>query len=145
MGTPYFTFFQLESLFISDENDLFRLRLGRSKVECGSAPDSLRGDSYSSNYNARNIAKTNHDGMFFSAWDSDNDYFSGNCAEIEKSGWWFNRCSAANLNAPMWNSSENGIYPPDGVNWQSFSGLQNQSLIETELSLLPTGAHFSFC
>ena len=37
--------------------------------------------------------------MFFSTHDKDNDaYSSGNCASEDGSGWWFNRCSAANLN-----------------------------------------------
>ncbi|CBY08411.1 unnamed protein product [Oikopleura dioica] len=134
-----------EDTRVSDETELFRLKLGKFNLECGTLGDSLRGDSYSRSYNSRNIAKTTHDEMHFSTRDKDNDAFSGNCAAIEKSGWWYNRCSAANLNAPMSNASENGIFSPDGVNWQSFSGLQTLSLQETEISLLPSGWNFSFC
>ena len=36
--------------------------------------------------------------MMFSTPDSDNDLTRANCAKQDKSGWWFNRCSAVNLN-----------------------------------------------
>lgn len=39
-----------------------------------------------------------HDDMAFSTVDSDNDHNMRNCAEDNKSGWWFNSCFTSNLN-----------------------------------------------
>ena len=39
-----------------------------------------------------------HDEMTFSAIDADNDHHMRNCAEENKSGWWFNSCFTSNLN-----------------------------------------------
>ncbi|XP_053696224.1 ficolin-2-like [Sabethes cyaneus] len=45
------------------------------------------GDSFSS-----------HDGLMFSTLDRDNDSFDNSCATLHKSGWWFQKCYAVNLN-----------------------------------------------
>jgi hypothetical protein len=39
-----------------------------------------------------------HDDMAFSTVDSDNDYSMRNCADDNKSGWWFSSCLTSNLN-----------------------------------------------
>ena len=39
-----------------------------------------------------------HNGMIFSTPDNDNDKFSRNCAADYKSGWWYNKCYAININ-----------------------------------------------
>ena len=50
-------------------------------------------------YGRNDVAKTNHIGMKFSTPDQDNDLNKrANCAKQDRSGWWFNSCSAANLN-----------------------------------------------
>ena len=49
------------------------------------------------------VFTTTHERQYFSTFDNDNDaYANGNCAQEDGSGWWFNRCSAANLNAPYY-------------------------------------------
>ena len=40
----------------------------------------------------------NHNKMYFSTPDNDNDKWSKNCAVANKSGWWFNYCDTINLN-----------------------------------------------
>ena len=39
-----------------------------------------------------------HNKMYFSIPDNDNDKWSRNCADANKSGWWFNNCDHINLN-----------------------------------------------
>ena len=39
-----------------------------------------------------------HNKMYFSTLDNDNDNRGGNCADGNKSGWWFNSCDHINLN-----------------------------------------------
>ncbi|XP_060651534.1 angiopoietin-related protein 1-like [Drosophila nasuta] len=39
-----------------------------------------------------------HEGMKFSTFDNENDLWNKECAKIHKGGWWFNRCTASNLN-----------------------------------------------
>ena len=39
-----------------------------------------------------------HNKMYFSTPDNDNDKWSSNCADSNKSGWWFNSCDSINLN-----------------------------------------------
>ena len=39
-----------------------------------------------------------HNGMKFSSPDNDNDRRGGNCASLDKSGWWYNNCYHINLN-----------------------------------------------
>ena len=41
----------------------------------------------------------NHNKMYFSTPDNDNDKRGGgNCADVEKTGWWYNNCDSINLN-----------------------------------------------
>ena len=49
--------------------------------------------------NSKNIQNQVHNGMQFSTYDRDDDFYLGNCASIAKGGWWYNICSSFfNLN-----------------------------------------------
>ena len=55
----------------------------------------------------------NHDGMPFSTHDRD-DNNSGNCAQYNSAGWWYNNCVCSILNRPYYN---NGYM----YRWSTFS------------------------
>ena len=44
---------------------------------------------------------TYHNGMKFSTPDNDNDKSNRNCADSQRSGWWFNNCHNININYPI--------------------------------------------
>jgi hypothetical protein len=84
-------------------------------------------------------ASTNHVGMAFSTPDADNDKWSGNCAAEEGSGWWFNRCSAANLNGHYYPTANYNVDQTrtgefdDGVLWRTWTQSKFVSLKETTM------------
>ncbi|XP_071476474.1 techylectin-5B-like [Diadema antillarum] len=85
---------------LSDASELYRLRLANYR---GNATDSLKTQNK----------------MFFTTYDSDNDKFkNGNCAIARYGGWWYKRCSTANLNGRHWTES-----PDDqsGMRWNNDS------------------------
>ena len=57
---------------------------------------------------------TYNNGQAFSTLDSDHDKYSGNCAVMNKGGWWYDKCSHVNLNG--YNYNKHG-YQASGVNW----------------------------
>ncbi|XP_019408147.1 PREDICTED: fibrinogen-like protein 1 [Crocodylus porosus] len=72
------------------------------------------GDSFTGGFHPEVKWWSDHRGMKFSTRDRDNDNYEGNCAEEDKSGWWFNRCHSANLNGvyykgPYTAKTDNGI------------------------------------
>ena len=46
-----------------------------------------------------------HNGKMFSTKDQDNDWISGDCAEMYPGGWWYSACHSANLNG-LYGSNE---------------------------------------
>ncbi|XP_053692355.1 angiopoietin-related protein 7-like [Sabethes cyaneus] len=48
--------------------------------------------------NAGDSLTSDHLGMQFSTFDSDNDKSDENCANLRKAGWWYNSCADSNLN-----------------------------------------------
>ncbi len=70
----------------------------------GTAGDSLR-------YN---------NGMKFTTQDVDNDPWSGNCAQVDHSAWWFNQCSFALLNGEYLRGRHN--QGGKGILWSDFKG-----------------------
>ncbi|KAF5901668.1 fibroleukin [Clarias magur] len=73
--------------------------------------------------NALHIDKDyNHDQMFFTTWDRDNDmYPSGNCGAYYGAGWWFNTCMSANLNGKYYNKKYTG--KRDGIFWSTWPNM----------------------
>ncbi|XP_018602630.2 fibroleukin-like [Scleropages formosus] len=58
----------------------------------------------------------NHDQMFFTTPDKDNDmYPSGNCGAYYSSGWWFDACMSANLNGKYYKKPYKGVR--NGIFW----------------------------
>lgn len=81
---------EYEKFRIDNERNKYKLELKRYLIK-----KSTVGDSF--NDNSNNMQ--GHNNMPFSTFDSDNDMrFYDNCAQIFKSGWWFNDCFQTNLN-----------------------------------------------
>ncbi|KAF4080959.1 hypothetical protein AMELA_G00155260 [Ameiurus melas] len=79
--------------------------------------------------NALHIDKDyNHDQMFFTTWDRDNDlYSSGNCGAFYGSGWWFNACMSANLNGKYYHKKYTG--KRDGIFWSTWPNMPRDNLL----------------
>ncbi|XP_071943682.1 angiopoietin-related protein 2-like [Antedon mediterranea] len=58
-----------------------------------------------------------HNGEQFTTKDRDNDKHSGNCAELYKGGWWYNRCGDSNLNGLYLTP---GTDDSKGISWYHF-------------------------
>merc|ERR1711893_562412 len=93
---------------IGNERSGYQLRAADEFTddECGAkVGNSLAGSDFGDQgYGQADKRKTNHIGMKFSTKDRDNDKARASCASQDRSGWWFNNCSAANLNGIFWNT-----------------------------------------
>jgi len=58
-----------------------------------------------------------HDGQMFSTFDRDNDNSTDHCAKKHRGGWWYNGCTASNLNGLYQGDS---VKSADGVIWTSW-------------------------
>ncbi|KAG7153905.1 techylectin-5A-like [Homarus americanus] len=94
---------QYDRFHIENEAQGYRLHISGYS---GTAGDALGNEGKPDNFTA--------DGMMFTTHDEDHDTSHEiNCAKYWKiGGWWFNRCSWANLNGP-YKESGDGI----GINW----------------------------
>ncbi|XP_056391664.1 fibrinogen-like protein 1-like protein [Hyla sarda] len=80
-------FADYDSIYLTNETDKYRLRLG---TYAGDAGDAMTSGTY------KNI----HDNMRFSTFDGDNDrLYNTNCANEFGGGWWFDACYDAHLNS----------------------------------------------
>jgi len=91
---------QYTSFKIGDEQQKYKLEVS------GYLSNSTAGDSLGDSMNAFQ----SHNQMAFSTRDSDNDLrFYDNCAQLFKSGWWFNACFQANLNGAYYKYSDTDV------------------------------------
>ncbi|XP_072899242.1 fibrinogen gamma chain [Hemitrygon akajei] len=123
---------------VGTEEDKYRLRY--SYFEGGDAGNAFEG--YNFEGDSSSVFLTAHNGMQFSTPDADNDkYDEANCAEQDQSGWWMNRCHAANLNGKYY---QGGIYTVDettggydnGIIWATWHD-RWYSLKETTMKIIP--------
>ncbi|KAI8747661.1 BgiBFREP16.1 [Biomphalaria glabrata] len=91
-------FAQYEDFKVLSESEKYKLEIGKYS---GNATDSL----------------SNHNNMFFSTFNKDNDMSSGNCADRFSGAWWYNACHHSNLNG-RWGYISSGM----GLNWYSLTG-----------------------
>lgn len=141
---------------VNDEAHKYQLELGAYLSNSSTAGDSMGGENSqagaSSASNGGNGGESettqtqSHNHMLFSTFDSDNDMrFYDNCAQIFKSGWWFNACFQANLNGLYYKYSSN----PTSVGGQSAASSfgRNVRLVKKEehaqLKFLRNGIHWN--
>ncbi|KAL7648014.1 UNVERIFIED_CONTAM: hypothetical protein RMT77_001630 [Armadillidium vulgare] len=110
--------------YVEGESQGYRLHVNGYS---GNAGDSLSTDKEYDNFTA--------DGMLFSTYDEDHDTSAEiNCSSFWNiGGWWFNRCSWANLNGP-YNFQEEGE-DCIGVNWHKWRN--KQCLKSTKMMIRP--------
>lgn len=59
----------------------------------------------------------NHDGMFFSTYDNDNDNWLNNLGSFYRGAWWYHVCHNSNLNGEYGNTDFG-----KGINWYTWKG-----------------------
>ncbi|XP_062991446.1 fibrinogen gamma chain [Elgaria multicarinata webbii] len=85
---------------------------------------------------------TSHNGMQFSTHDNDNDKYDGNCAAQSSSGWWMNRCHAANLNGKYYQGGTYSNEDPrsdgydNGITWVTWRS-KWYSMKKTVMKIIP--------
>ena len=140
---------EYDNFVVGAERDNYRLvSVGKFKND----PNIDIGDSFvgagfgKQGYSSLDKKDTNHIGSEFSTKDRDNDgYASGSCGKEDGSGWWFNRCSAVNLNGKHYgtssgaldykSSSDSGF--DDGILWQTWTNNKFESLIGSRMMIGP--------
>nr|XP_039261386.1 fibrinogen-like protein 1 [Styela clava] len=85
-----------------------------------------------------------HNGMEFTARDSDNDQWrDGNCAKSYGGGWWFNRCTDFNLNGKLYGVTmfplpEDDVVDEDGPDRVSWDACNGWKIVQTEMAIRPS-------
>ena len=122
---------EYEQFRIGDENNKYKLEIKNYMKNSSTAGDSLTNSAQMSQ---------SHDKMSFSTYDSDNDLrFYDNCAQLFKSGWWFNACFQSNLNGVYYHySSESGDANKRNAKMRSLKQEEN-----IQLKFLRNGIHWN--
>lgn len=82
-------------------------------------------------------ADTTNVGMAFSTYDRDSDRLpGGNCADMYKGGWWYNKCTDANLNGQYYSNCQTNGNQRTGIFWESWRGVF-YSLRSTRMMIRP--------
>merc|ERR1712136_708360 len=140
---------------IGNERSGYQLRAAEefSDDECGAkVGNSLAGSDFGDQgYGQADKRKTNHIGMKFSTKDRDNDKARASCASQDRSGWWFNNCSAANLNG-IFHGGKYGQKDTatgefdDGILWNTWTQDKWEALVRTQMAIgQDKGAMLSVC
>ncbi|XP_076879045.1 fibrinogen-like protein 1 [Brachyhypopomus gauderio] len=94
------------------------------------------GDSLSGSVHPEVQWWSSHQGMAFSTRDRDHDQYQRSCAVEDKSGWWFNRCHAANLNGLYYKGPYSAV-TDNGIVWYTWHGWW-YSLKSVEMKIRPS-------
>jgi len=133
-----------EEFRMGNEREAYKLKTIGKFHDNNNAGNALMGASFGNQgYSDKDQTNTIHVGMKFSTYDKDNDKSKGNCAEEDRSGWWFNKCSAANLNGHYYSKgqfdaskSNSGEYD-DGILWMTATKNKWESLKTTSMMIGP--------
>ncbi|XP_078069209.1 fibrinogen gamma chain [Mustelus asterias] len=130
-------FAQYIAFKVASEEDKYRLSYGY--YIGGNAGNSFDGFDFGDDpsdkmYTAHNYAQ-------FSTADSDNDKYEHNCAQQDQTGWWMNRCHAANLNGRYhrggaYTADQSASPFDDGIIWATWHN-RWYSLKEVKMKIIP--------
>lgn len=107
------SFAEYRNVKVANEQKHYQLSFG---TYSGTAGNALAGT-----YEPGASEWASHQGMMFSTYDKDNDRYSGNCAEEDKGGWWFNKCHCAHLNG-VYHRGHYSALTDDGIVWYTWRG-----------------------
>ncbi|KAH8328208.1 hypothetical protein KR067_006178, partial [Drosophila pandora] len=104
----------------------------------GSEKDSYLLESIGNYTGGAGDSLTQHVNMKYSTWDSDNDHYSDNCAEIYSGGWWFDACAKSSLNGWFHKYGKRTFGESLGIIWGSWQGWDwGVSLTFVEMMIRP--------
>lgn len=102
-------------------NDIYKVaHYTNFKVGDASSKYQLTISGYNPNTSTAGDSFSSHNGTKFSTFDQDNDESGHHCAQLFKSGWWYQNCHDSNLNG-VWRE-RGGNREEDGIVWRSFTG-----------------------
>ncbi|XP_032311202.2 fibrinogen-like protein 1 [Drosophila ananassae] len=143
-------FLGLEKLHLITQSRQHELLIRLGKVDGSTAfakYDNFRVGSEKDSYLLQSVGNptggagdslTQHVNMKFSTWDSDNDHYSDNCAEMYSGGWWFDACAKSSLNGWFHKYGNKTNEEKSGIilgSWQDWKW--NVSLTFVEMMIRP--------